>query len=258
MTTVRLAMISQRKGGMGMDNPDHKPALLVSNAYAPVFDRQRDKLHFRDWTMDSGAYTAMNAGTPARLGEYLEVCHRRLAEDPQLTEVFALDVIGDWRATIRNVEAMWEQGIPAIPTFHVGEPDHVLDHLAATYPKIAIGGAVRYGAKLAWAEQVFARVWPKPIHGLGFGSERFMQRLPFHSCDASNWEFRPLATGVWPGLGGKLSVRGSSQNLRSEVLYYLGIEERLRFRWRNEMAVLQQMLDEAGWPDPLGTRQLEG
>ena len=37
---------------------------------------------------------------------------------------------------------------------------------------------------------------------------------------------------------GNMSVRGSSQNLRAEVEWYLRLEQRARQRWRKEMAMI--------------------
>jgi len=108
----------------------------------------------------------------------------------------------------------------------------VLVGLARDYKKIAIGGAVglRPKAKTAFAGQCFARVWPKRIHGFGFGAEWAVMQYPFDSVDATNWEIGPCKFGNWKSFG-KMSVRGSSQNLRAEVEWYLALEQRARDRW---------------------------
>ena len=120
------------------------------------------------------------------LDDYIARCRQLLAEDPTLTEVYALDVIGDHEGSLRNCEAMWSAGVPAIPCYHYGEPEHILLAMAQQYPKIALGGAVglRSTVKLRWAQQCFARVWPKRIHGFGFGSEKHILALPWHSVDS--------------------------------------------------------------------------
>ncbi len=168
------------------------------------------------------------------LRDYIETCKRLLDEDPTLTEVFALDVIGDHQASLRNCDEMWRQGVQAIPCYHVGEPEDVLLSMARAYPKIALGGAVGYRRKDEWAAQCFARVWPKAIHGFGFGSERSIMSLPWHSVDATNWEIGPCKYGRWQSFG-RMSVRGSRQNLRAEVEWYLRLEQRARARWRKQM-----------------------
>jgi len=158
------------------------PALLVAFPYLDQFLKNRHRYHYRDWALDSGAFSAANSGRVIRLAEYIAMCRDLMATDPTLTDIFALDVIGDHQTSAKNAAAMWEAGIPAIPTFHFREPESALLDMAARYPKIALGGVAlkRDTLKIAWAEQVFARVWPKRIHGFGFGGERTVLALPFH------------------------------------------------------------------------------
>ena len=156
-----------------------------------------------------------------------------------MSEIFALDVIGDWRASLKNCERMWEAGVPAIPCYHIGEPDDALRHIASTYPKIALGGvAMRRGdAKMAFARRCFGMVWPKRIHGFGFGRESDILGLPWHSVDATNWEIGPCGFGRWIKYG-QMQVRGSRQNLRSQVQHYLDLETKARIKWAKQMAEL--------------------
>jgi hypothetical protein len=243
--TVRLAFGSRQSEGQSLDGK-RLPALLVSYAYLPPFLRNRHRYKFRDWVMDSGAFTAANSGKHISLEKYIEICRDLLTNDPQLTEVFALDVIGDHKASAKNCAAMWDAGIPAIPCFHYGEPESALVDMAATYPKIAIGGVAykRGKGKIEWAQQVFARVWPKRIHGFAYGGESHVMALPFHSVDASSWEIGAVGFGNWKTFGA-MTVRGSNQDLRGEVDAYLELEARARIRWAKEM----RELDAADGPD---------
>jgi hypothetical protein len=189
--------------------------------------------------MDSGAFSAHNSGTVIKLQDYIDTCKRFLATDPTLTEVFALDVINDWEASLRNTQEMWRQGVPAIPTYHSGEPREALVEMARLYPKIALGGAVglRLSTKNAWAEKCFALVYPKKIHGLGFGARESVERLPFHSVDATNWEMSTCGFGKWQAFGNsQLSIKGSKQNLKAEINYFLEVEAKARGVWKKEMA----------------------
>jgi hypothetical protein len=175
---LRLALANgqgERNGTSGLERtsstPRVLPALLVSFVYLPPFQFNRPRYAFRDWVLDSGAFSAFASGTVIDLAQYIDTCRALLATDPQLTEVFALDVIGDHLASRRNCEAMWKAGVPAIPCYHRGEPEAELLSMARDYPKLALGGVARLRGpeKLRWAEQCFARVWPKRIHGFGFG-----------------------------------------------------------------------------------------
>jgi len=217
-----------------------QPALLVSGAFPDsVAEVASGRIVCRDWVLDSGAYTAFNAGKPVVLSEYIEAI-RRLRDTPcPPSEVFSLDVIGDWRAGMANTEAMWAAGIECIPCFHQGEPEDVLIGMARDYPKIALGNMVglRSKPKLRWARRCLDRVWPKRVHGFGLGSEEAIMSLPFESLDATNWHINPAGFGQWRYLGstrkkwGKGSWRGSGQNLRAEVQWYLDLERRARERW---------------------------
>lgn len=218
------------------------PALLVSFFYLEQFIKNRHRYHYRDWVIDSGAFSAHNSGATIILQEYINCCKQLMVEDPTLTEVYALDVIGDWRGSLKNTEEMWRQGVPAIPCYHFREPWDVLVGMAKDYPKIALGGVAAARGKIAWAQQCFARVWPKKIHGFAFGSERAIMTLPFHSVDATNWELGPCKFGHWKAFGGqRVSVRGSQQNLRAEVEWYLELEQKARVKWKKEMAQLESL-----------------
>jgi hypothetical protein len=251
--TVRLATAIEGGGAQSpaaferhlpsVPDPDtNAPGLLVSYVYLTPFLKNRHLYAYRDWVLDSGAFSAHNSGTEITLQSYIDVCKQLMDSDPTLSEIFALDVIGDWRASLENCEEMWRQGVPAIPCYHRGEPEHVLKTIAQTYPKIALGGVamLRGDAKMEWAKNCFAHIWPCKVHGFGFGSESQVMGVPWHSVDATNWEIGPCKFGRWNSYG-QLSVRGSKQNLRSEVEWYLKLERKARGRWRREMAKLAQI-----------------
>jgi hypothetical protein len=221
-------------------DPNDLPALLVSYVYLPLFIDNLHRYEYRNWAMDSGAFSAHNSGTEIVLQDYVDTVKVLIEQDPTLVEVFALDVIGDWKASLRNTEEMWRLGVPAIPCFHFGEPWDLLKGLAKDYPKVALGGLVGQAAleRDKWIGQCFARVWPKKIHGFGLSGEKTIMAFPFHSVDATNWEIGPCKFGRWASYGGKMSVRGSEQNLRAEVEWYLALEKRARHRWKKEMALL--------------------
>ena len=220
--------------------PSHRPALLCSFVYLPQFMNVRPGVLFRDWAFDSGAFSAYRQGGEIHLGDYIRKCRELTANDPQLSEVYALDVIGDWRASLRNTRLMWKAGVEAIPCYHFGEPLDVLRGLARDYPKIAFGGVARREArqKVRWALDCMAAIWPKRVHGFGFGHQGHLMAVPFHSADATTWELRSCGFGQWKQFG-NLPCRGpASQNLRGEVRWFLELERKLRARWRREMSEL--------------------
>lgn len=216
-----------------------KPALLVSFVYLKTFRRLQSTLSYRDWVLDSGAFSAFNIGSEIKLDDYIETCKQLLATDQTLTEIFSLDVIGDFKAGLKNNELMWKQGIKAIPCYHFDEPEWVLKEIAANFPKIALGGCamVPVTTKLKWAEQCFARVFPKKIHGFGFGSQVFVERLPFDSVDSSSWCTSSQQFGKWKAFGDEyLRSRGTS--ILAEIEFYLRVEREARGRWHKVMKQL--------------------
>lgn len=243
---VRLAHVPGAQGdnnligqrGVEQLQGDLRPSLLLSYVYLEPFLERQKEYAYRDWVLDSGAFSAMSRGVTIDLKAYTEKCLELINIDETLSEVFALDVIGDWKASVKNAEYMWSRGVPAIPTFHYGSPWEVLLGIAKDYPKIAIGGCVGKRDKDKFAAQCFARVWPKKMHGFGFGGEKSLMMHPWHSVDATNWEMGPCAYGRWNAFGGDLCVRGSSQNLRAEVEWYLKLEKKAQERWKKEMAKL--------------------
>lgn len=249
--TIRLAHVPGAQGDnclMGRNDlpklPASKaPALLVSFFYLTDWLKNRHRYVIRDWVLDSGAFSARAQGVTISLRNYIDTCKRLIDEEPSLAEIFALDVIGDAKATKRNTEAMWKAGVPAIPTFHRHEPWDYLKGYAADYPKIAVGGMadLRQKAKTDYAEQCFARVWPKPIHGFGAATRELILGLPWHSTDATSWELGPCGFGNWKTFG-YMNLRGSRQNLRVEVEHYLNLEKLARHRWAKQMAKLPPLL----------------
>lgn len=187
--------------------------------------------------IDSGAFTAHSSGIKIELAAFADWVLEQKRLDPMVTEVFTLDVIGgDWRDTRRNTEELWKRGVEAMPVYHVGEPTDVLRGYARDYPKVALGGAVGYGKKIEWAALCFREVWPKRLHGLGFGPGA-LERLPFHTIDHSSWSVSAHRHGSWPSMGGHnfgRSPRGSYA-LPSEVAYQLAEERRARQRWSRKV-----------------------
>lgn len=228
-------------GQKGNKQITNKPALLVSYVYVDKFIKRHKEFAYRDLALDSGAFSAYQSGTEIKIDKYIDDIKRyREMESLKLVEVFALDVIGDWKASLKNTEKMWKAGIEAIPCYHINEPEDVLKGYARDYPKIAIGGVAKAKGtvKSAFANQCFARVWPKKIHGFGFGAKEIVMSLPFHSVDATSWEIGPCGFGRWASYG-KMSIRGSKQNLTVEIEYYLNLEREANRRWHKELKLLE-------------------
>lgn len=245
--TVRLAYLRGPRDCEVNKPGDDAAAWLVSYYYLERFAEGKAGYYYRDWVMDSGAFSAHNSGVAIHIKDYIATCAHLLKTDPMLTEVYALDVIGDHKASLRNCELMWEYGIPAIPCFHAGEPWDLLTHLAQHYPKIAIGGVARArdDVKQAFSQECFARVWPKRIHGFGMSNDSLVLGFPFHSTDSSSWEMGPLAFGRWLKFGAmdakNKNFSSGRVDLRSQIKYFLNLEAKARVRWSKQMQLLETL-----------------
>jgi len=58
------------------------PALLVSYVYLEPFLKNRTRYHYRDWVMDSGAFSAHASGRAVDLQAYIDTCKRLMESDP--------------------------------------------------------------------------------------------------------------------------------------------------------------------------------
>jgi len=227
---------------------DKAPPLLISYAFAKVWDKVRVQTRCREWVLDSGAFTALSSGKAIDLGAFIEYAQEMRASDARLAAVFALDVIGDPVASLRNTERMWEAGIEAIPCFHLGSDWTHLQELTR-YPRIAIGGAARRSPKVKaqFAAEVFRRVWPKRIHGFGFGAQRMVLQFPWHSVDASSWT-NAMRFGQWWSLAGKAGFKGyrtaqvshASSLMHGEIEVWARLERAAQSKWRSTWAAIDE------------------
>lgn len=141
MTTVYLAWSPTANDTLAKHVQDEPVDLLVSYVVLKDFQKHRSRFNIRRWVMDSGAFSVANSGKTIALTDYIAA-----SKDVDAFEVFALDVIGDPRASQRNYCKTWSAGAPGIPTFHRGSDFRYLDQMMRC-DKIAIGGLVRASGK---------------------------------------------------------------------------------------------------------------
>lgn len=254
--TIKLAHVpgaqgdNVLKGRNGVDQLpiESRPALLVSYYYLTGFLENQHRYAYRNWMMDSGAYSAWNSGAEIDIDSYIEVCKVLLERDPTLLEIIALDVIGSGEKSQINAHYMKDKGINAIPVFHIGDDWDILKDYCANWDKVGL--SCLFGEPLEksywFYDQCFARAWPKKFHSFGWASEKMLMRFPFHSSDSTSWEMAPVAYGRWKAFGGQnVSVRGSAQNLRAEVEWWLELERKLQERWKKEMKLLDELSEKS-------------
>ena len=220
--------------------PSRRPRLLISYIYFSSIEKYLDQFFYDTWILDSGAFTAWNAGKPIQLSDYIEFCKRVKESARPPEEIYGLDDIQDWKKTEANVKAMWKAGVEAIPTYHVGEPPDVLRGYVKDYPKVALGGMVRKhgNVKEKFLNLAFAVGWPKKFHAFGLDMERLLLKYPIHSVDSSSWISKPCIFGKWSKYG-DLTWRGSNQDLRSEIERIFAIEDKANVIFKRELEMLE-------------------
>lgn len=184
---------------------------------------------FRSWVLDSGAFSVYNSGINVPIKEYIDACKEVLDSEHPPEEIFSLDVIGDWKASMANYDLIRRMGLKAIPTFHFGDPWHMLSTIAKEYDKIAV--ACRKNGEVPrhrFFEQCFARVWPKKIHGFAIGTESILLSLPFHSADSTSW-FRTGKYGQSNLFGHKVHLKRGCRTIQLE--HFINLERRVRDFW---------------------------
>ena len=231
---------------LGVSAPDAATKRALNGARVGVFLsrvsyrpwRQDTFLDSARWGLDSGAVSGL-----VDLDEYIvDVRHARGRVNPP-ADLFALDVIGAWRASLRNYDKLRALGLDVIPTWHVGTPEHVLLTLAREYPKLAIGGVVssrlRGGRLIGLLTQAFARVWPKRIHGFGILGHSALFAVPFHTVDGTGWS-RARRFGEWAGrhYKQKMYCDAGVIDLTPQVRYFEDLQDRLKARWAKELTEL--------------------
>lgn len=199
----------------------------------------------RSWALDSGAFTAHNSGVAISLSDYIATARDLQRSDPLLEDVFALDVIGDFKASMANAEKMNAAGVDAIPTFHYGGNYSDLRAISGDYPKIALGGMAaklsrNHGQRLsktqkfAFIARCFEVVWPKRIHLFGCTDENLLFSFPAESADSTSWHLQPSRYGLWKQHGRLRGVRGSSvrSGIKGQIEYCLQVEAQVQSKWR--------------------------
>lgn len=143
--------------------------------------------------LDSGAFSAFTMGVRMDLRKY---CHFVNTNRDCFAHASVLDAIGDADETYRNQKRMEELGVDALPCYHYGEPEHVLEYYAANYEYITIGGMVPISTPQLkiWLDRIWSRHLTNSdgsarikVHGFGLTSVPLMVRYPWFSVDSSSW-----------------------------------------------------------------------
>jgi hypothetical protein len=141
-----------------------------------------DKLRL---VVDSGAFTAWNAGKPIELDDYC-----RFLETLPVTpwRYFTLDVIGDPAKTWDNYQTMLARGFKPVPILTKGEGRELLDEYYKTSDVVGIGGINSVTNKRMFVKRAMQMVGNRKVHLLGFTDVDYLKFYRPYMCDSSGYD----------------------------------------------------------------------
>lgn len=177
--------------------------------------------------LDSGAFTALNAGHEIRLADYVaflgEWRHR-------LFGYLALDRLQDPAQTDANLRAMLAEGLTPVPVHVFGDDGARMDQLFEWSDWVALGGLRRPhrgAAPLAYLKQKMAWARGRRVHWLGYVRLPALRAFRPYSADCSSF-----ASGVRYGHVQAYAGRGrwlafTRESVEAEKPYLRGEVRRL-------------------------------
>lgn len=143
--------------------------------------------------IDSGAFSAKNAGIEIDLDEYMAWLHKW---EKHLHGYIALDVVQDPEATDANLRIMVKDGLKPVAVHVFGDTEERMDELFTLTDWVAIAGLRR--PKRGQAPKSYVKMkhqWAKgrQVHWLGYTSQVMLEGLRPYSCDCASW----LAADIW-------------------------------------------------------------
>lgn len=173
---------------MTSSTASYKANILVAYPYMKkgvleVLQRYESKINF---LLDSGAFTAWNAGKEIRLQDY----HAFLNDCPiKPWRYFALDVIGKPDETMRNYQASLDAGYNPIPVFTPSQSIDDIERYYQTTDVIGCGGlTTKYGKEsIAYLQRVWNVCKGRNVHLLGYTKPSYIKHFRPYSCDSSSW-----------------------------------------------------------------------
>lgn len=158
---------------------------LVAYPYCKpdVFEVLKNQTLPYRFLLDSGAFTAHNAGKVITLDDY---CRFIEAMPVKPWRYFQLDVVGDPDKTARNYEKMLERGFTPVPVFTHNESLSRLDELYETSDLVALGGLVGNKNRKSIVRRVMNHANGRKIHLLGFTNDQYLKFYKPYMCDCSS------------------------------------------------------------------------
>lgn len=160
--------------------------ILVAYPYMKpnVIDLLKERQNDIRFLLDSGAFTAWKAGTTIDVNEYCDFIES-LPFKPW--RYFALDVVGDHEATMKNFVHMIDRGLKPIPIFTRGQDISVLDEYYKHSDVVGLGGLVGTKGNKGFVKGIMEHVGDRKVHWLGFNNKDFLSYYKPYMCDSSSW-----------------------------------------------------------------------
>lgn len=170
--------------------------------------------------LDSGAFTALNAGEVISLSEYMDFVGRW---GSKLAGYIALDVLGDPVKTEAQLAEMHRAGLKPVPVHVYGDDGARMDDLFAMSEWVALGGLRRPHRGRAPPEYVKQKMaWAKGrrVHWLGHRDEGELRAFKPYSCDVSSWASAQMfgLVDLYVGRGEWVKNKSIGNALRAGVI----------------------------------------
>lgn len=182
-----------------IDAGDVDPSrLFVLESFVSVKDWQIELMHtFKDFILDSGAFTFMNAKKQHDVDwyEYAER-YADFVRSHNIEKYFELDIdriigLPETTALREHIERI--VGWPSIPVWHETRDKEYWLNMCRTHPYVAIGGIASKKSNRNRAESAFpwfirtAHEHGAKIHGLGYTNVSKIRQFQFDSVDSTTW-----------------------------------------------------------------------
>ncbi len=108
---------------------------------------------------------------------------------------FALDVVGDPEASMRNYETMRARGFNPMPVFTRARGPCGARHVLRDLRVVGVGGLVGTPGNKGFVNGLMRHVAGRRVHLLGFANDDYVRTYRPYMCDSSTW-ISPLRFGL--------------------------------------------------------------
>lgn len=137
--------------------------------------------------VDSGAFSAYNAGMVVTMDEYCKFLDTLMATGINMEGYIQLDVIFDGEATKRNYREMLDRGYKPCPVFTRGDDEQYFLDLVKEDHYVFVGGVQKGINNRNFAKWILENSIGKKVHLLAFIKPDFINHYKPYSVDASSW-----------------------------------------------------------------------